>query len=621
MGSASGQRGFYALAWRMGTPVTLTLDVNGGAFAGADVPAKFTVPKNVAVGTLPTPAKTHYSFAGWYTAKSGGTKVTSKTKFKKSTKLYARWSKTKFKVKAVGVAPGVKKVTGSGTYAWGTKVKLKATPASGYVFQRWEAVDEASKAAFPNYDTQNRKNASPTITVPKTSNVSYKAHFIKKKSDAISLAPFPYTTLYAESSALMTLAVVVSESYPTVKTGKLPAGVKFSLYSNADATYIYMLQVVAHEKVPAGRHVVKVTAKNRSGKTVTKSFVVWGRNKTQAVDAGALTVSAGLSAEAPKEMYAGVKYKLADLGVSAASGWKITKIGGLPAGITWDAKGQKLKGYTKKTGAYTFTFTVAKGSKKYVATAAFQVKTLPAKVLGTFYGYTAVTESGDFGSQSLKVTASVAKDGKVTAKMGSRSFSCNGLTYDPYNNTFRASMKSSSKDKKKNVTYNRTLVLDFDPSVGYNGKSLDGQYTEDYTKTTGHSITAVLVAQHDIVGRKNVFGYDANGNPLFEGAEVAQEALDLAILYHQSAPVLFAGGSATVTLDGTGVAKLAGTLNGKAFSESAVLWYVGGEGESTRFLKIWSFTLGMPITYKLTYETDGYGLYLDSVGAPSAPAG
>ncbi len=92
-------------------------------------------------------------------------------------------------------------------------------------------------------------------------------------------------------------------------------------------------------------------------------------------------------------------------------------------------------------------------------------------------------------------------------------------------------------------------------------------------------------------------------------------------LQHQSAPVSFGGGSATVTLDNTGVAKLAGTLYGKPFSESVVLWYVGEEGASTRYLTIWSFGLGMQITYRLTYKTDGSGLYLDSVGAPSAPSG
>ena len=48
---------------------------------------------------------------------------------------------------------------------------------------------------------------------------------------------------------------------------------------------------------------------------------------------------------------------------------------------------------------------------------------------------------------------------------------------------------------------------------------------------------------------------------------------------------------------------------------------MGEEGTSPRYLTIWSFSLGMPITYRLIYQTDGYGPYLDSVGAPSAPAG
>lgn len=45
-------------------------------------------------GTLPSPARKGYTFTGWYTAKSGGAKVTSATVISKSQTLYARWTKT-----------------------------------------------------------------------------------------------------------------------------------------------------------------------------------------------------------------------------------------------------------------------------------------------------------------------------------------------------------------------------------------------------------------------------------------------------------------------------------------------------------------------------------------------
>lgn len=46
-------------------------------------------------GTLPTPTRDGYSFNGWYTAKTGGTKVTNTTKVTtaKDHTLYAQWQK------------------------------------------------------------------------------------------------------------------------------------------------------------------------------------------------------------------------------------------------------------------------------------------------------------------------------------------------------------------------------------------------------------------------------------------------------------------------------------------------------------------------------------------------
>lgn len=61
------------------------------------------VAKNVTVGknynTLPAPIRMNYIFKGWYTAKSGGSKVTSSTKvnISKDQTLYARWAKVSVK--------------------------------------------------------------------------------------------------------------------------------------------------------------------------------------------------------------------------------------------------------------------------------------------------------------------------------------------------------------------------------------------------------------------------------------------------------------------------------------------------------------------------------------------
>lgn len=74
--------------------ITLTLDGNGGTIGKSK---KYTkkVTGGSKIGTLKTPKRKKYTFSGWYTKKSGGSKVTSSTrcKFTKNTTLYARWKK------------------------------------------------------------------------------------------------------------------------------------------------------------------------------------------------------------------------------------------------------------------------------------------------------------------------------------------------------------------------------------------------------------------------------------------------------------------------------------------------------------------------------------------------
>ena len=631
--------GEYTLKWRMGSPVTVTFDPCGGVmdsdigFGGNIVP----YPKNAAATTLPTPTKEYYTLAGWYTKKSGGTKVTASTKFTKTTKLYAHWAKKKLRV-IVTKGEGAKSVKGPGSYAWGTKVKLSATPKPGYVFWTWNSDTsptywpyyDASCKAFPKFNTQRRKNMTPTVTVPKDSPICYIANFVKKSEDKMAIQITDgSTTLYAEDGAGGSVKLEAdSFSYPKVTTSKLPAGVKFSLVPPPASPGLgvrydseYKLEIVNPDKVPAGKNIIKITAKNRSGKKATKSIVVWGKNKTQAADKGVLTVFGGVLVKDPNEIYTGVKYKPSDWGAQPTAGWKITKIGGLPAGITWDAKNQKLKGYTKKTGLYTFTFTVAKGKTQYVNTATFKVLPLPAKAVGAFNGYTTFVESGDsFIPSSRKLSLSVTKDGKVSAKVGNVSFASDGLLYEPDGMKFKISMKSSST--KSNVTYSRTLSISLSPFAEYDENSVTGSYTEKTTKKVGKNSSVVKVDTYNVVGRKNVFGYDDHSNLLFEGAGLAQDALNQAVSNHQSSDITFAEGSVTVALDEryNGLATLTGTIDGQPFSESAVVWYESDPKDNTRaYLVINSFNLGKSIIYVLTLDLSGP--FTDTVSEPGFPEG
>ena len=69
---------------------TVTFDATGGTVS----PTSKNVTYSSTYGTLPNPTRTGYTFTGWYTSASGGTKVSSSTKVTTSAnhKLYAHWT-------------------------------------------------------------------------------------------------------------------------------------------------------------------------------------------------------------------------------------------------------------------------------------------------------------------------------------------------------------------------------------------------------------------------------------------------------------------------------------------------------------------------------------------------
>ncbi len=79
-----------------GKKSTVTFNANGGTVS----PTSQTATYGDAYGTLPTPTRTGYDFAGWYTAGSGGNKVTETTTVNKSANhaLYAHWTPSKYTV-------------------------------------------------------------------------------------------------------------------------------------------------------------------------------------------------------------------------------------------------------------------------------------------------------------------------------------------------------------------------------------------------------------------------------------------------------------------------------------------------------------------------------------------
>ncbi|CDE09098.1 putative uncharacterized protein [Bacillus sp. CAG:988] len=113
---------------------TVTFNANGGSVS----PSSKSVTYGATYGTLPTPSRTGYKFLGWYTSKTGGTKVTSSTKVTngKNHTLYAQWSASSssviYNANGGSVSPSSKSVTYGNTY--GT---LPTPSRTGYKFLGW----------------------------------------------------------------------------------------------------------------------------------------------------------------------------------------------------------------------------------------------------------------------------------------------------------------------------------------------------------------------------------------------------------------------------------------------------------------------------------------------------
>ena len=87
---------------------------------------------NLSIGSLPTPTRSGYSFEGWYTSATGGTKITNSTEVTANTTVYAHW-----KANAYTVSYNVNGGTGSiasQTKTHGTNLTLTTAKPTGKSF-------------------------------------------------------------------------------------------------------------------------------------------------------------------------------------------------------------------------------------------------------------------------------------------------------------------------------------------------------------------------------------------------------------------------------------------------------------------------------------------------------
>ena len=221
----------------------VTFDANGGTVN----PANKEVTSKAAYGDLPTPTRTGYTFAGWYTSATGGTMITSTTMVTVASNhtLYAHWTANTYTIvydKNNSNATGSVSST-SATYdkdAWinyGSGFSL-----TGYTFSGWNTKANGTGTAYEagKYATNLTSEAGGTVTLyaqwsPKSITVYY------RENGGSTVSPSSKSVTYDEKYGTLPT---------TTRTGYTFAGwytaadggekVTADTVVKADSSYVYL---------------------------------------------------------------------------------------------------------------------------------------------------------------------------------------------------------------------------------------------------------------------------------------------------------------------------------------------------------------------------------------------
>lgn len=137
---------------------TAKFDANNGTKLSF---SKVTVKKGKAIGKIPTVVRKGYKLKGWYTKKSGGTKISKSTKLNANKTYYAQWIKV--------TKPGqVKKLTAKNSNTKSLRITYnKASNVKGY------QIVYSTKSNFSNAKKVITTSNSKTIKSLKKNNIYY----------------------------------------------------------------------------------------------------------------------------------------------------------------------------------------------------------------------------------------------------------------------------------------------------------------------------------------------------------------------------------------------------------------------------------------------------------------
>ena len=256
------------------TPVTLykvKFNANGGTCGTSSMSYK----RGDTYGTLPTPRRVGYTFKGWYTAKSGGSKIKSTSKVTASRTLYAVWKKeTALSVPTPTVTQG--KYSGYVKVSW-----KKISGAEGYAVYRGTS-SSFSKATAILSSHCMRCVVLPNVTESKTS-VSLKDKAVKPGTKyyywvaPISATGKEYKSTSKKAQGWAKKPAIKS---PTASDGKYSGYVKITIPKVSGATEycIYRSTSSSWSKAKKIATTSELTYKDKTA-TAGKKYYYWFKAK------------------------------------------------------------------------------------------------------------------------------------------------------------------------------------------------------------------------------------------------------------------------------------------------------------------------------------------------------
>ena len=139
---------------------TVKFDSQGGSSV-----SQMTVGKNQTISTLPTSTRSGFVLDGWYTAASGGTKLTTSTKITGNITYYAHWNKSTYSITLSSVSNGTASLSKTSA-AQGDEITVTTTPATGYALDK---ITVNGTAISGNKFTMPAKNTTVAVTFKKVS--------------------------------------------------------------------------------------------------------------------------------------------------------------------------------------------------------------------------------------------------------------------------------------------------------------------------------------------------------------------------------------------------------------------------------------------------------------------